>query len=254
MVRGIRSIDDTLYWMEEALKLHSKEFSTEPDSLAALNRGGIDLLARLGRLYEEVRRLDKELRCARCCLPAEYRDLFDGTNVEALSQAERDRLTDVNEKLDMVGAHIRSVIDPIEASMSEPLDDPAHRLNDYEVDIGLQFHRVESDSGYQEDGDNTVSEIELLQHNVEPDAQWPEGYDNSLPFRHGGIFHQLRLYGGYDMHPVDYRDILKIETVWVDVSVTYQYAYDLKAGKWVKRYEARGEQGPYDDVYVSEPT
>lgn len=231
---GIRSIGSTLYWLEAALEVHRKEFSAEPNVLAALNRGGIDPLARMESIVKDVRQLVKELRNMPVTRDDEYRHLFDGTKFEDLSQAELDRLVEINRRLDEVGEHILAVNGPVESSLEETLNDPANRLCDYELEVDLHFERSESDPGYVEGGDPTISSLELMNSSLGPDAQWPDGYDQTLPLLHGGIFHQLRLYGNAGMNHVDYRDILKIGVVWVNVKVTYQYLFDLATGRWIK--------------------
>jgi len=231
---GINSIGNTLYWMEAALEVHRNEFSAESDVLAALNRGGVDLLVRMDRILKDVRELVKELRSTPATSDDAYRHLFDGTKFEDLSPTELDRLAEINTRLDEVGEHIVSVKGPIEFSLEETLNDPADRLHDYELEVDLQFERSESDPGYVDGGDPTVSSVALMKSGLGPDAQWPQGYDQTLPFPHGGIFHQLRLYGNAGMNRLDYRDILKIGVVWVDVKVTYQYLFDLATGQWIK--------------------
>lgn len=65
--------------------------------------------------------------------------------------------------------------------------------------------------------------------------------------------HQLRLYGGYEMGRVDYRDLLRIGKVSVDITVTHQYQYDLVEGKWIKGQEWNPHR-PRKPVYVHDPS
>jgi len=245
MQGGVSSIGKTLYWMAAALEVHRQEFSAEPELLAELNRGGIDLLTRMESIVKDVSEVVKALRSN-----VHGRHLLDQTEFEDLSQAERHRLAEINKRLDDIAKHIVSVREPVESSLEESLNDPANRLHDYELGFHLDFMRSQSDQGYVDGGDPTISSMELMKSNLERDAQWPDGYDETLPFAHGGIFHQLRLYGNPDRNCLDYRDILKVGLVWVDVTVTYQYLYDLANGRWIKTYDC----DPWAAVYVPEST
>lgn len=51
------------------------------------------------------------------------------------------------------------------------------------------------------------------------------------------LMHDLTEYG-YDLESprISPRDCLRIGTVFLDIQVWWQYAFDMDSGKWIKRY------------------
>ena len=169
-------------------------------------------------------------------------------NFDELTPQQVAGLSLMNEQLDEVGRHITAINRDLEASLAGPLGNPGDRLWDYNLDVRISFALREDDPAWRDDSDNQVAEA----GDFSLDCQWPDGYDQSFPMPHGGVMHCLRLYGGYEHGHVDYRDISRIGTVHVDVMVTYQYAYDLSAGRWIKsrKWEREESSNSQKTTYV----
>lgn len=269
-IQGVSSMSNTFYWIGEALQHHIQEFKTQPELLARLAgqpREPIDLIARLERLRQDAKQLHRNIESAKrwsgVLKPEEEWLLADEEpRFEELSPEQVDGLKHLDEQLNVVAQHIQQVARAIDAPLAGPLADPADRLVDRNLDVKVTFHLREDDPAYLEDSDNLVAEVEqmgeLSVHQGDAAGEepfdrlansWPDGYDCTFPMPHGGLMHELRLYSGYERGLVDYRDLLRIGSVWVDIVATHQYLYDLTTGRWIKGWK-REEDGPGQPVYV----
>lgn len=250
VIKGVRSMWSTFYWIDEALGRHLQEFKARPDVVAALaecESRPIDVIARLERLREEAERLSIDLTGGGHCFLLQC----TSTRFEDLSTDEVAGLSLLNEQLDGVAKYAHTVAKRIEEAVRIPCADPADRMFDYEIDAEVHFDLRDDDAGYREDGDNTLAEIDDCLRRA--GEQWPDGYEQSFPIPHGSLLHELRLYGGYARTEVDYRDMLRIGYVWTDIVVHYQYCYDVVQRRWIKRFEREAGNGTVKTVYVSEP-
>lgn len=233
-IDALGSLWRNFYDIKELLERRVQEFSACPavvQTLSTLANQPFDVIERLKQLRDHVAGLSRDLH--EC--ESEIRSQADEkatTWFEDLSPAELSGLHLLNEKFDVIGQHVHTAAKRIEEAMAASCADPSDPMIDYEVEPKLSFHLREDDLGYREDSDNIVAEVEL-----KPDRaieQWPDGYDEMLPFPHGGVLHEARLYGGCMRAAVDYRDLLRVGMVWVDIVVMHQFCYDLVERRWVK--------------------
>ena len=259
-IQPARAMWHTFYWIDQALQHHIREFEAQPEllaQLAAQAHNPIDVVARLEQLRQAASQLKRDLDRAK----GHWKWLQDALNdkeppFEELSPEQTAHLKRLDEQLNDVMQHIRQTAQAIDAPLAGPLADPANRLVDRNLDVKFAFILREDDLAHDDGDDNLVAEVDdsAGDPGEDPyfiwlDSSWPDGYDCTFPMPHGGLMHQLRLYGGYEMGRVDYRDLLRIGTVWVDVVVAYQYLYDLTTGQWIKGWE-RKEDPPGQPVYV----
>lgn len=253
---GVRSMWDTFYWIDDALGRHIQEFKAWPALLGAASKDEepFDPIGRLEQLRADAQKLRKDLRSFELRFSLEDKVSFGpqkSTAITDLSADESSRLHSLNSRLDEVGRHIEAVFANIGEQLDQPLADPANRMTDYEVEAEVRFHLRDGDPGSQDHSDNQVAQVEIS-HGEHATEQWPDGYDSRCPVPHGGLFHELRLYGGYRMSRIDYRDMLRIGSVWLDVNVTHQFQFDIDAGRWIKRYELESDGSPGKVVYVDD--
>ncbi len=231
-IHGVRGMWDTFYWINEAMKRHIQEFTAQPailTQLKSLDDGAIDLIARLEQLRSDANKLKLDILTAGSALRiAELESPSHATREADLSVDELTALRLMNTRLDEVGRKIKDATEQVESDLDARLANLGDQLRDYEVDVKLDFYLKNDDPGFSGD-DNTVSRVEFLVG--DPTDQYPDGYLDAMP--HGQVFHTLHYYGGYDRSEVDYRDMLRIGTVWVDVVVRHQYEYDLTTGRWI---------------------
>ena len=239
VIRGIRSLWDTFYWIDAALARHVKEFKAQPDVARALSdRPGrrLDVIARMERLRNEAERLKTDLLSSR---KSDLRNWRGGTNFEDLSPEETAALARMDKQLQNLGRHLHVTAKRLEHDLSTQCQDPANEMGDYEVDIEIDFQLREDDPGFSDEGDVdlTVASIEIGAECCT--SQWEHYEDLTVP--HGGVFHNLRYHGGYEMSKIDYHDMLRIGKVFADIIVRYQFYYDPTSGEWFKHITWRSE-------------
>lgn len=265
-IQAARSMWHTFYWIDQALQHHIREFEAQPELLAKLAtqaRHPIDMVARLEQLRQATRQLERDFDAVKIHSTWLQNALDDREpRFEELPPEQAARLTRLNEQLNGVAQHIQQAADAIDAPLAGPLLDPANRLVDRNLDARLLFELREDDPAHDDHEDNLVAEVKLSgrlsarQGATIDEApfheftrSWPDGFDCTFPMPHDGLMHELRLYSGYEGGGVDYRDLLRIGSVWVDIVVTYQYQYDLTTGQWIKDWVREDDQ-PGHPVYV----
>jgi len=104
-------------------------------------------------------------------------------------------------------------------------------LDDYEIEIEVQFFLKENDPEYNDEDDNIITTI------YEYSKFLPDGKDTKWCFETqnhnefvGWKQHQMKddyhcwwFHCLYDHNQVDFKDMLRIGTIWTDIKVQYQY-------------------------------
>lgn len=250
-IQGVKSMWNTFDGIDTALHHHLQEWQNQPGPPIDLP---IDLTARLEQLRQHARQLERDIWKAETRF--DHAD-HDEPRFEELAPEQVAGLKRLDEQLNGVMQHIRQTAHGIDAAFAGPLADPANRLWDRNLDIEIRFYLREDNPAHPDGSDRLIAKVKNSAHRFSAngpsftglDDAWPDGYDCTFPMPHGGLMHQLRLHGGYDMSQVDYRDLLRLGTVGVSIVVEHQYWYDLATGQWTKD---RGWQddGPRQPVYV----
>ena len=165
-----------------------------------------------------------------------------------------------------INQHFVTVTDQIQgeaSALAKKLDarlvDRTDLLWDYEMEATCHFVLREDDPGYSEDSDNFLASRALFIHPAKDDAgrwkfggqDWPEGYVND-PMPHGMLFHEVHHCESHhgESPSQNLKDIQRVGDVWMNLTVCYQFYYDLVQGKWVKSFNTiAGNDG--DREYVS---
>lgn len=233
-IQGVRSMRDTFYWINETLEHHIREFQEQPEILSALSEksnygGGVDLIERLETLREDAEKLYKDIKNS----SGKYNLKFykNQKKFKDFSPTQVDTLRNINTHMRNISQVVGSITKTISETLDIPLENKTDKLWDYKVDVEMAFILREDDAAFSESSDNFIAKTEPF---LFDDNEWADGYEDFI-LPHCDVFHDLYFYGGFEKSPMDYEDMERIGSVWVDVIVRHQYLYDLTTGKWIKK-------------------
>lgn len=139
--------------------------------------------------------------------------------------ADRERLRAFNERL----KRLEEKFDPILKAKLDELqarkENPGDWMQDFNLDYVITFYLREDDPDFDENDDNVLWQIETIYFEDEApsrklgnteidhkeDHPWFEGEI------HCYLYHEL-----YDHTPLDWRDLLRIGDIWVDLKIEEQ--------------------------------
>ena len=143
--------------------------------------------------------------------------------------AEEIRLLSLNRQLKTVTRHLRTVLDAIQPGLEAKLADPVDPMCDYEIEAVVSYYAHEDDPEVTND-DALLLEAE---YPLKSSVQWEEVEYPYLPLPtgllvepHCALFQDLySKCHGDRFQNLSFRDCLRINEIFVDVQVSYQYVF-----------------------------
>lgn len=166
-IHGVRSMWDTFYWIDEALRRHIQEFRAQPELLAQLAGQAhepIDLIVRLERLRQDADQFHRDINGARRRFgieapDQERRPTGHEPRFEELAPEQEAGLKQLDEQLHGITQHIQQAAQAFDAALATPLADPANRMMDRHLETQVRFLLREDDPAYFAYGDNLVAKV-----------------------------------------------------------------------------------------------
>lgn len=154
------------------------------------------------------------------------------TCYEDLSAEERSRLMALNEQLKQLEEKYLPIMNAKGAELQARVSDPADWMQDFNLEFILTFYLHEDDPEYDEDDDNILMQLEEIVFDYDEPQRayrnWGFGMTSTNHCEsflremndgehHCYLYHQL-----YDHCDLDWRDLLRIGELWVDVKIEEQ--------------------------------
>lgn len=171
-----------------------------------------------------------------------------------LTDDQVSQLLRLNRRLSTIETFSKTFCSELMRDIEHHIADPAHPLEDFEIEVELQHRLSASDPDYEASDDNLLTRQNHF---------W-EGETDSLDWRtvcrheelniepHCYLFHDLYSHGGGNLYPrMTPRECLRIGSISVDVVVTYQFEMDLETGKWIKHSTPRAQTTPHKPSHES---
>jgi len=161
----------------------------------------------------------------------EYSSSSPKTDYESLNESEKAWLRAFNESLRQLENKFYPIMAAKHKELQARIADPADWLAEFNLDCLITFYLREDDPEYEKDDDNILMEIEVmyLEQNLpgrDPDRDWGFGATHvdhaescqDFPSEsHCYLYHQL-----YDHCYMDWRDLFRIECLYVDIKIEEQ--------------------------------
>jgi hypothetical protein len=165
------------------------------------------------------------------------------TEPKEFTDDESQRLRNLNHAISTISDFMHGTADPIRSAMQAKVDNGRDPMWDFEIEAKIDYQLREDDPEYDENMDNYLSSrSEHLARKCDGETiskDW-RGSLTPEPFRHeplSWLLHSLTEHkNGPEGPRVDARNCLRIGTVFLDIQVWWQYAFDVAEGKWVKRW------------------
>jgi hypothetical protein len=153
---------------------------------------------------------------------------------EELSQSNREYLLSVNARLRKIQDQVLREAEHIIPQLETRVADVTDPLIDFECEVRVAYHLREDDQEYDENDDNIFIEQDetithILKYNdhcyrskIWNDIQFIESHPLQRE-DHCWLYHDL-----YDHHDLDFKDLLRIGWIWVDIKTIYQYIEDIE--------------------------
>ena len=157
-----------------------------------------------------------------------------------LNPDEVERLLRLNQQLVKVEALIDMLSGSLKPVLANKVADLGDPMQDYEIDVKLDYSLREDDPEWDEDSDNVLSQREqpLTPDDIYPGRVHLRGLAPAdvaaITARpHGWLFRDLTSTDrGLNMPVVPPRECLRLGTVFVDVVIRQQYQLNLDTGEW----------------------
>ena len=120
----------------------------------------------------------------------------------------------------------------VSVTLERRIADPEDWLTDYELEIEVDYFLGKGDSEYEEDDDNILMIQEEHYGKLarrggspiwDPDYDWAEPGSSFRGQRHCWLYHDL-----YDHCGLDWSDLLRIGSIWVDFKINEQQCIELE--------------------------
>lgn len=165
-----------------------------------------------------------------------------------LTNAEIEHLLQFNQRLIALERYLVTFATYHEPQLVSLMADQACPLDDYEIEAMLYFTLGERDSDYDEEDDNfiTTRSVRLkglglganyrgfadgVDHK-EPSANCFPGALQTIP--HCRLFYELYSHSfGLEQPKLSFHQMLRIDSIWVDISIQYQSTLSLASGEWL---------------------
>jgi hypothetical protein len=161
------------------------------------------------------------------------------TEKEVWSEAGGAHLRSLNRKLWAIQRHLSVASSTIRSSLQDKLADSADLMCDYEIVAKIDYAMREDDPGWLDDDDNFLAsrDISLRNRNNREDNRWANDWTikGSLPQLEGDqvcwLMHDLVDHSYAESPCLSARDCLRIGSIYLDVQVSYQYAFEVGRGE-----------------------
>lgn len=153
------------------------------------------------------------------------------TDYRLLNDSEKAWLRAFNESLRQLEGKFYPIMDAKHKELQARVADPSDWLIDFNLDCLITFYLREDDPEYEENDDNILMEIDEMycEQNApdrDPEQNWGFGathVDHAEPGQdfagecHCYLYHQL-----YDLCCMDWRNLFRIGSLWVDIKIEEQ--------------------------------
>lgn len=160
------------------------------------------------------------------------------------SVRETRRLEHLNRVMNKVSQFMHQTADVIRPGMDAKVEDDFDPMFDFEIEAKIDYQLREDDSEWDEDSDNYISSRSEMLSRDKKERELKEDWRYGLtpePFKNeplSWLLHSLTEHSfGENAPRVRPRDCLRIGTVFMDIQVWWQYAFDVDSGKWIKRWK-----------------
>jgi len=175
-----------------------------------------------------------------------YPDLYDGvrqirtldgktySNIFDLTNKELEKFRELGAKLMEFEKDIKKEVEGVYTYAKKRLDNKDDIVRDFDIEIKLFFFLDENDPAFQDyDTDNIMSILQTNKYQTEGESpDWSfgccdDGEHNTIPCREGTIFehdkHCANFHALYDHTDLSYREILRIGSFELDVTLHLEY-------------------------------
>jgi len=148
-----------------------------------------------------------------------------------LSEQNLQKLQEFNKRVHTTQEKILNEAIKLDDELIKRVEDADDLLDDYEIELEIAFYLKEDDPSYEEDEDNILETLNeylkgISQIDIKTDHRWSSNHNEFLhqtnhPMKdqfHCWLYHCL-----YDHTHLNWEDILRIGTIWIDIKVDYQY-------------------------------
>ena len=160
-----------------------------------------------------------------------YKDDIDMCD---LSKEQKIFLDNINKQLMEIEKQLKKEAVVLGKEAQKRVKDPNDWIEDYEIELFINFYLNESDPGYYEDSDNILVSLNYCLKGEEKRMKQEVyfGLDDSVdhnlfrlkdnhPLKDTG-FHCRTYHELYHHTNLGWADILRIGTIWVDIDIVYQ--------------------------------
>lgn len=148
-------------------------------------------------------------------------------NLEASKNMTDEQITKIKavaQKLLELENIIRQEHKKIKSALAERVSDQEDWLEDFEIDATMTCYIGESDSAYDVCEDNILCVIP--DYNIANERDWNEQLDSRL----ASDFHCGSFWWLYSAMQTSWDDILRIDSIYLDIKVIYQKEFKLETG------------------------
>jgi|SRR3989338_4113958 len=137
------------------------------------------------------------------------------TSYESLNESEKAWLQGLNELLHQLEKKFYPIMAAKSRELKARVDDQSDWMRDFNLDRVITFYLREDDPEYEEDDDNILIEIhDIFIENDDLEMDFSESFTGE---KHCYLYHQL-----YDHFYLDWRDLLRIGSLYVDIKIDEQ--------------------------------
>lgn len=187
----------------------------------------------LDRLDKAAQELDGQRKGLRKFLEKELADKELRFQATAENLAKLKRL---NDQLAVIQNEANREAGRLKAALKTRLRQQEDFLTDYEIEIDMDFYLRDDDPEYRQDEDSILATLscgDYIGIEDQEDLDYGDGpMKGILPTAHCCLFHSL--YDHISPKNLHWSDLLRIGSVWVDIKVSYQKKYGLKAGQLIR--------------------
>ena len=144
---------------------------------------------------------------------------------ESLNDSEKSWLRHLNETLRQIEEKYSAVMAPKYEELKARVADPLDWLQEFNFDFAITYYLRDDDPEYEEDDDNILIAVEYLFLGVGSSAGFGNTADINFaegPERFSGEWHCYLYHELYDHLGLDWRDLLRIGSLYVDIKIEEQ--------------------------------
>lgn len=136
----------------------------------------------------------------------------------------------LNEQLIIIEKDIYSRWSEIKNSFDQKLNEDNNWLDDYEIELIINYYISQSDHNYVEKGNNILLNVTRQLQKEAWASLINDGYYHRCVYQPQGLespicflYHEL-----YEHYHLSHYDMQRIGRIWVDIKVCHQHCYDMK--------------------------